>query len=149
MAFALTGRDFVGDPLYLLNAGDPNQSVVPAITPGAMQQFAAFNNKYTGPSGSIGASYQLPHNNYVKLNFSKSYRAPAINELTSNGLNIGSNAFQLGNINLKAEQGYQIDLAYGYNGNDINFEADGFYNHISNFIFADRTDSVSQGISGV
>ena len=141
----LDRTDFVGDPLYLLNAGDPNQSVVPAITPGAMQQFAAFNNKYTGPSGSIGASYQLPHNNYVKLNFSKSYRAPAINELTSNGLNIGSNAFQLGNINLKAEQGYQIDLAYGYNGNDINFEADGFYNHISNFIFADRTDSVSQG----
>jgi iron complex outermembrane receptor protein len=141
----LDRTDFKGDPLYLLNAGDPNQSVVPAGTNGAMQQFAAFNNKYTGPSGSIGASYQLPDNNYVKLNFSKSYRAPAINELTSNGLNIGSNAVQLGNLNLKAEQGYQIDLAYGYNGKDINFEADGFYNHINNFIFADRTDSVSQG----
>jgi len=141
----LDRTDFVGNSLYLLNAGDPNQSTVLAGTPGATQQFAAFNNKYTGPSGSIGASYQLPDNNYVKLNFSKSYRAPAINELTSNGLNIGSNAVQLGNLNLKAEQGYQIDLAYGYNGKDVNFEADGFYNHINNFIFADRTDSVSQG----
>jgi iron complex outermembrane recepter protein len=132
--------NFSGAPMYLINAGDPNQSIVSASTPGATQQFAAFNNKYTGPSGSIGASYQLQGNNYVKLNFSKSYRAPAINELTSNGLNIGSNAVQLGNLNLKAEQGYQVDLAYGYNGDDVSFEADGFYNHINNFIFADRTD---------
>jgi iron complex outermembrane receptor protein len=76
---------------------------------------------------------------------SKSFRAPAINELTSNGLNIGSNAFQLGNINLKPEEGYQVDLAYGYNGRDVSLELDPFYNHISHFIFADRTDSVSQG----
>jgi len=137
--------DFVGDPMSLVNPGTPQQFIVPAGTPGAAVQFGGFNNTYTGPSGSIGASYQLPGNHYVKLNFSKSYRAPAINELTSNGLNIGSNAVQLGNVNLKAEQGYQVDFAYGYNGGDVSVEADGFYNHISNFIFADRTDSVSQG----
>ena len=133
--------DFVGDPMSLNNAGN----IVPGGTPGSTVQFTGFNNTYTGPSGSIGASYQLPGNNYVKLNVSKSYRAPAINELTSNGLNIGSNAIQLGSSNLNAEQGYQIDFAYGYNGQDVSLEADGFYNHISNFIFADRTDSVSQG----
>lgn len=108
-------------------------------------QFTGFNNTYSGWSGSAGASYQLPHDQVVKLNVAKSYRAPAINELTSNGLNIGSNAFQLGNIGLKAEQGYQIDLAYGLHGKDVSFEVDGFYNHISHFIFADRTDSVAGG----
>ncbi|HZY35657.1 MAG TPA: TonB-dependent receptor [Mucilaginibacter sp.] len=133
--------DFAGDPMSLNDAGN----IVPVGTPGSTVQFTGFNNTYTGPSGSIGASYQLPDDNYIKLNFSKSYRAPAINELTSNGLNIGSNAIQLGNINLKAEQGYQLDFAYGYNGSNVSLEADGFYNHISNFIFADRTDSVSQG----
>jgi iron complex outermembrane receptor protein len=107
--------------------------------------FTGFNNTYSGWSGSVGASYQLPNDQYVKLNIAKSFRAPAINELTSNGLNIGSNAFQLGNINLKAEQGYQVDLAYGYSGKDIGFELEGFYNHIGNFIFADRTDSFLQG----
>jgi len=132
---------FVGDAMSLNNAGN----IVPPGTPGSMVQFTGFNNTYTGPSGSIGASYQLPDNNYVKLNISKSYRAPAINELTSNGLNIGSNAIQQGNINLKAEQGHQVDFAYGYNGTDVSLEADGFYNHISNFIFADRTDSISRG----
>lgn len=108
-------------------------------------QFTPFSNTYSGWSGSAGASYQLPHGQYVKLNIAKSYRAPAINELTSNGLNIGSNAFQLGNINLKPEQGYQIDVAYGLDGKDVSFEVQGFYNHIGNFIFADRTDSVLQG----
>jgi iron complex outermembrane receptor protein len=110
-----------------------------------MYGFVPFSNTYSGWSGSIGASYQLPHGQYVKLNIAKSFRAPAINELTSNGLNIGSNAYQLGNINLKPEQGYQIDAAYGYGGTDISLELDGFYNHIGHFIFADRTDSSSQG----
>ena len=132
---------FSGDAMSL----DESGNIVPEGTAGSSVQFTSFDNTYSGWSGSIGASYQLPHDQYVKLNVSKSFRAPAINELTSNGLNIGSNAFQLGNINLKAEQGYQADLAYGYNGKNISLEFDGFYNHISHFIFADRTDSFSQG----
>jgi len=136
---------FVGESMWLLNPGDQGQEIVPEGTPGSAQQFAGFNNTYSGWSGSLGASYQLPQGQYVKLNVSKSYRAPAINELTSNGLNIGSNAIQLGNINLKAEQGFQIDLAYGYGGKDLSLELDAFYNHINDFIFADRTDSVMDG----
>ncbi|HTS45193.1 MAG TPA: TonB-dependent receptor [Puia sp.] len=133
--------NFIGQNMSL----DDNGRIVPDGTPGSTVQFTGFNNTYSGWSGSIGASYQLPHDQYVKFNISKSFRAPAINELTSNGLNIGSNAIQLGNINLRPEQGYQLDLAYGYNGRDISLELDGFYNHINNFIFADRTDSVAQG----
>jgi len=133
--------DFVGDAMSLDDGGN----IAPVGTPGSTVQFSSFNNKYSGLSGSLGASYQLPDNIYIKLNVSKSYRAPAINELTSNGLNIGSNLVDLGNINLKAEQGYQADLAYGYDGKDVSMEADGFYNHISNFIFANRTDQLSDG----
>ncbi len=132
---------FIGDGMSL----DDDGNIVSHGTPGATVQFTGFNNTYSGWSGSAGASYELPHNNYVKMNISKSFRAPAINELTANGLNIGSNAFQLGNINLKPEQGYQIDLGYGFNGQDVGLELDGFFFHINNFIFADRTDSVSDG----
>ena len=138
---------FIGQSMYLLYAGTPEQEVVPASTTGAVLQFAPFNNSYTGFSGSIGASYQLPENNYLKLNVSKSFRAPSIDELTSNGVNIGVNAFQEGNLNLKAEQGYQVDFAYGNNGNDISFEADGFCNLINNFIFPVRVQSKLGGDS--
>jgi iron complex outermembrane receptor protein len=133
--------NFIGDGMSL----DASGNIVQGGTPGSSVQFTGFNNTYSGWSGSIGASCQLPHDQYVKLNIAKSFRAPAINELTSNGLNIGSNAFQAGNINLKAEQGYQVDLAYGFHGKSFSLELDAFYNHISNFIFADRTDSTSQG----
>jgi iron complex outermembrane receptor protein len=133
--------NFIGDGMSL----DGNGYIVPDGTAGSSVQFNPFNNTYSGWSGSVGASWQLPHGQYAKLNLAKSFRAPAINELTSNGLNIGSNAFQLGNIDLKPEQGYQVDAAYGYSGTDISLELDGFYNHIGHFIFADRTDSSSQG----
>lgn len=140
-------NNFIGQSMYLLNAGTPEQEVAPESTPGAQQQFQAFHNTYTGPSGSIGASYQLPENNYLKLNISKSFRAPSIDELTSNGVNIGVNAFQQGNLNLGAEEGYQADFAYGNNGRDISFEADLFYNHINNFIFPVRVQSKLGGDS--
>lgn len=140
-------NNFIGQSMYLLNGGSPQQEVVTATTPGATQQFGSFNNTYIGPSGSIGASYQLPKNNYIKLNVAKSFRAPSIDELTSNGVNIGVNAFQLGNLNLKAENGYQADFVFGNNGKDISFEADGFYNFINNFIFPIRIQSKVSGDS--
>lgn len=142
-------NNFVGQSMYLANAGTPEQAVVSATTPGAVLQFPSFSNSYTGPSGSIGLSYQLPENNYLKLNVSKSFRAPSIDQLTSNGVNIGVNAFQQGNLNLKAEEGYQVDFAYGNNGKDVSFEVDGFYNVINNFIFPVRVESKVSGDSMV
>ncbi len=121
------------------------QQEVPAGTPGAYTEYPSVNAMYNGFSASLGASLQLPDNNYLKLNLAKSYRAPSIEELTSNTINNGANAYIIGNPNLKAEQGYETDLIYGNNGKDVNFEADGFFNYIYNFIFTDRTDSVAQG----
>lgn len=139
--------DFIGQGMYLINPNTQSQAQVSAGTEGSVQQFPSFNNTYTGYSGSIGASYQLPDNNYLKLNISKSFRAPSIDELTSNGVNIGVNAFQQGNLNLKAEEGYQVDFAYGNNGKDVSFEIDGFYNLINNFIFPARVQSKVSGDS--
>jgi len=136
---------FIGKPLALLNQGTQEQSLVAYGTQGSAVQFSPFHNTYGGISGSLGLSYQFAQKYYFKWNVSKSFRAPAINELTSNGLNIGSNAVQLGNSNLKAEEGYQVDLAYGKNGRNMSFEWDAFYNQINHFIFANRTDSVQNG----
>jgi len=140
-------RHIIGEPMYLLNINTPQQEQVPAGTPGAYDQFTAFNNTYTGVSASIGATYELPGHQFIKLNLAKSYRAPSINELTSNELSPGSNAFELGNLNLKAEHGYEVDFAYGSNGPDINYELGAYYNYIHNFIFSDRLGSVNGGDS--
>ncbi len=140
-------RHIIGQPMYLLNINTPQQEQVPAGTAGAYTQFAAFNNSYTGLSASIGATYQFPGHQYAKLNLARSYRAPSVNELSSNELSPGSNAFELGNLALKAEHGYEIDLAYGNNGPDVNYEVGGYYNYLNNFIFSDRLGSVGGGDS--
>jgi len=140
-------RTITGQPMYLSDYNLPTQKQVPQGTPGAYTQFNPFNNTYTGFSGSLGASYQLAGHSYLKLNIAKSYRAPAINELTSNELNGGSSAYDLGNTGLKAEQGYELDFSYGIDGQDFHAEMGGFYNHINHFIFADRLGSSTGGDS--
>jgi iron complex outermembrane receptor protein len=149
--FRYDSRTVNSHAMYLSNVATPEQEQVAAGTPGAYQEFASFKHTYSGPSASLGASYQLPANNYIKLNLALSYRAPAINELTSNELNFGANAYDLGNTKLKAEQGYESDLVYGNNGKNVSLEADGFCNYINNFIFTDRlpgsngSDSITLG----
>ena len=139
-------RSIESQAMYLSNYDETNQQQVPPGTAGAYQQFPSFSHNYTGLSGSVGATYQLPEHNYLKANVARSYRAPAINELTANELD-PANVFKIGDPNLKPEQGFELDAAYGHNGPDISFEIDGFYNHISNFIFADRIASVFGGDS--
>jgi iron complex outermembrane receptor protein len=140
-------RHIIGQPMYLLNINTPQQEQVAAGTPGAYSQFAAFDNTYTGLSASIGATYQFSGQQYVKLNLARSYRAPSVNELCSNELSPGSNAFELGNLALKAEHGYEIDLSYGNAGTEVNYEVGGYYNYLNNFIFSDRLGSANGGDS--
>lgn len=139
-------RTIAGQPMYLGNYGTDTQTVVSANTPGAVQQFPAFNQTYSGVSASVGFSYQLPKNSYIKLNLAKSYRAPAINELTANEPD-PANVYKLGDPNLKAEQGYEADLGVGYNGRDFNFEVDPFINFIQHFIFPVKLESSTGGDS--
>ncbi|MGP8217317.1 MAG: TonB-dependent receptor [Bacteroidia bacterium] len=138
-------RVMAGQSMYLANYFTSSQEIVPEGTPGAFSQFLPFNHTYTGFSGSIGATYQLPQNSYIKINLVRSFRAPAINELTSNEVNPGGDLYELGDRNLKPEEGYQGDIAIGNNGRDVNFEVDGFYNYINNFIFSDRLTNIHGG----
>lgn len=144
-------RNETAQSLYLLYPGTSSQVEVPESTPGAYTNFTGFQKEYTGFSGSLGASYQLPQEWYVKANMAKSYRAPAITEVGENGIHPGTNNYEIGDPNLKPEAGYEGDVAIGNNGKQVNFEADGFANYIQNFIYANRLasklggDSLNQG----
>jgi iron complex outermembrane recepter protein len=144
-------RTETGQSLYLLHPGTSSQIEVPEGTTDDYTNFPGFQKDYDGFSGCIGASFQLPHNNYIKANISKSYRSPAITEVGENGIHPGTSNYEIGDPNLKPESGYEADVAYGNNGRNVNFEIDGFCNYIGNFIFANRLasknggDSITQG----
>src|SRR6202000_3477631 len=108
-------RNETAQSLYLLYAGTSSQTEVPEGTPGAYTNFSGFQKEYSGFSGSLGASYQLPQEWYVKANIAKSYRAPAITEAGENGVHPGTSNYEIGDPNLKPEAGYEMDIAVGNN----------------------------------
>jgi iron complex outermembrane receptor protein len=63
------------------------------------------------------------------------FRAPNLAELTSNGVHEGSNRYEIGNANLTNEQNIQTDLNLEYGNSHFEFFANGFYNHINNYIY--------------
>ncbi|MEI6061169.1 MAG: TonB-dependent receptor [Bacteroidota bacterium] len=110
-------------------------------------QFTAFNSTFTGVSGSLGATYQFSERLFTKVNVSRGFRAPSIGEAGANGLHDGTNRYEIGDPNLKAEHSFQYDYSLGYTSNHITAEIDLFSNSISNFIFQRKLSGVAGGDS--
>ena len=115
--------------------------------PGAEAQFKAFSSDFSGLSGSIGAVYDFTRNLYGKINFSRGYRAPAINEAGANGIHDGTPFFEIGDPHLKAESSFQADATFGVKTKDVTGEIDVYRNEINHYIFPEKLHSVLGGDS--
>ena len=100
--------------------------------------FTAFHSKFHGISGSIGTTYKINDILYTKLNFSKGFRAPNIAEISANGVHEGTSQYLIGSPNLKSENSYQVDYAFGINSEHVTLETDLFYNNVSNYTFLEK-----------
>lgn len=98
-------------------------------------EFEAINRSYESFTASLGYKTTLFNKLETRINLASGYRAPNLAELTSNGIHHGTNRFEIGNADLKNEQNYQADLSLEYNNEHFEFFINGFYNHISNYIF--------------
>jgi iron complex outermembrane receptor protein len=99
-------------------------------------EFTGFNTTFSGFSASLGITYALPKDFYIKLNAARGFRAPSVVEAGANGVHDGTVVWEIGNPNLKPETSYEGDLTIGMNSKDVGFEIDGFANYIDNFIYA-------------
>lgn len=127
-----------GKDLYLDAAG------LPLIKPDqdAIRRFAAFNARFSGITGSIGATYRISENLFTKANISRGFRAPNIGEIGSNGVHEGTLRYELGNPSLKAEHSLQFDYSLGYNSEHVSADLDLFTNRINNYIFLAKLQNV-------
>jgi len=98
--------------------------------------FPAFIKNFNGFSASLGFAYQITDKWYTKLNFSRGFRAPNINELSSRGSHGGTIRYEMGNSNLKAENSWQVDYGIGFSSKIISGELSIFANRINNYIFS-------------
>ena len=143
-------RTFNGHDNYIdengnqLNAGDPD----------AIHRFVKYSSNFNGFAGSLGATYQVTKNFYLKANAASGFRAPNVTESGSNGIHDGTVLYEIGQPNLKPEQSMSFDFTPGFNSKDVTAEVSVFYNSISNFIYskqlraADGTDSLNSSTPG-
>jgi len=97
--------------------------------------FAAINRKFQSFNSSLGLKSSLRENIILRLNLATGFRAPNLAELTSNGVHEGSNRYEIGNSALQNEQNFQTDLNLEYRNPHFELFLNGFYNHITNYIF--------------
>ncbi|HEY0091220.1 MAG TPA: TonB-dependent receptor, partial [Flavobacterium sp.] len=101
---------------------------------GEENYFRKLNRSFHSFNASAGLKVAPVNNLTVRLNLASGFRAPNLAELTSNGVHEGTNRFEVGNVDLKNEQNYQVDLNIEYKGSHFEFFVNGFYNHITNYI---------------
>lgn len=110
-------------------------------------RFNDFRRTFSNLSGSVGLSYSTTESLTWKLNIARSYRAPSVSELASNGAHEGTNRFEYGEQNLKSETAFQIDAGFEYSEDHISFAISTFYNNIQNYIFYSKLESLLGGDS--
>jgi len=143
-------RTFNGHDDYVDSSGN----ALPSSDPNAIHRFTAYTSNYSGFAASLGATYNINKNIYVKANAASGFRAPNVAESGSNGIHDGTVVYEIGDPNLKPEQSLEFDLTPGIRTKDVTAEVSLFYNNISNFIYAkqlkaaDGSDSLNNSTIG-
>ncbi|MDG5491926.1 TonB-dependent receptor [Psychroserpens sp. SPM9] len=86
-------------------------------------------------NGALGIKTNLFHKVTARFNLASGFRAPNLSELASDGTHEGTNRYEIGNIDLKNEQNFQVDLALEFKNEHVEVFANLFYNQINDYIF--------------
>ncbi|MFL5739928.1 MAG: TonB-dependent receptor [Flavisolibacter sp.] len=104
-----------------------------------------FNNWYTSFNGNAGISINMASGLNVKLNLSTGYRSPNLAELSSNGLHEGTFRYEIGNVNMKAEQNLNSEINLNYESSCVELYAAVFLNSFQNYIYLSPTGTQLYG----
>lgn len=103
----------------------------------------AVDKNFGDISASIGATFELNEDLFLRANLASAYRTPNIAELTQNGLH--GTRYEQGDSDLESQRNYEADISAHYHSKYIMIDVSGFYNHIRDYIYisptADTTDS--------
>jgi iron complex outermembrane receptor protein len=94
---------------------------------------------YTPVSASASVQWKLNDHNNLNLAVTRSSRAPNVQELLADGFHDATRSFERGNIDLKEETSYNLDLGYRFKSDWLRAEFDLFHNWASDYITQQRS----------
>ena len=100
---------------------------------------------FTGFSGGAGINIGLWAGGSFVANYTRSFRAPALEELYNNGPHIGTITFEVGNQDLENETSDGLDFSLRHQSGRFRFSGDVFYYRINNFVFLAPQDENGDG----
>lgn len=104
-----------------------------------IQPEARNNLSYTPVSASASTIWKIDTQNSLNLAITRSSRAPSVQELLADGFHDATRSFERGNINLKEEISYNLDLGYRFKSDWMRAEFDLFHNWAGDYIYQSRT----------
>ena len=102
---------------------------------------------FTGMSASVGFQTDLGEDATFVTNVTRSYRAPALEELYNFGPHVGNLLFEIGNPDLERESTLGLDLSVRHQSTRLRGDFNVYVYDIDNFVFAAVTDEVIDGLS--
>ena len=103
------------------------------------------DRNFLGFSGAVGVNFALWKGGAFIVNYSNSYRSPALEELYNNGPHIGNVTFEIGNQNLERERANGIDFSLRHLSEKFRITGDVFYYRINNFVYFAYRDGDGDG----
>ena len=103
------------------------------------------DRSFTGFSGGAGVNFSLWNGGAFIVNYSHSFRAPALEELYNNGPHIGNVTFEIGNNDLRNERSNGLDFSLRHQSQKLRISGDVFYYRISDFVFLAPQDVDGDG----
>jgi iron complex outermembrane receptor protein len=95
--------------------------------------------RFTALSGALGASYALAEHVEIGVNLSRTERAPSAEELFSNGPHIATQAFEIGDPDLRKEKSLGAEAYFRVDRRNLEVNVTGFLNRFKDFIFETAT----------
>ncbi len=93
---------------------------------------------YVPVSASASSLWKINDSNGLNLAITRSQRAPQVQELLANGFHDATRSFERGNIELREETSYNLDLGYKFKSNWVSAQLDLFHNWAGDYIYQQR-----------
>jgi iron complex outermembrane recepter protein len=113
-------------------AGRYERTQVNSTVAGVDRSFNAF-------SAALGAAYEPSERVRLGITLSRAERAPAAEELLSNGPHVATQAFEIGDPNLKKEKSWGIEAYVRAQAGPVRIRASAYANQFDDYIF--QTDT--------